>query len=129
MAGALTAGEAAVHQCTTTVPHASGVDATSVERVQDIPAGFVVQGTPGGGPAGDVPAGSTGRGLGAGGDCDGLCGGGGGDDEQSSDGAFPDGQLTQGVVSGSGCSAVPCTLAPGALRTITVAYQTRAHGQ
>ena len=45
-AGALTAGDATVHQYTTTVEHVSGVDATSVELVQDIPAGFVVQGTP-----------------------------------------------------------------------------------
>ena len=42
----LPAGTPTVHQYTTTVPHVSGVDATSVELVQDIPAGFVVQGTP-----------------------------------------------------------------------------------
>ena len=35
-----------VHQYMTTVTHASGVDATSVELVQGIPAGFVVQGMP-----------------------------------------------------------------------------------
>jgi uncharacterized repeat protein (TIGR01451 family) len=214
-AGALTAGDAAVHQYTTTVEHVSGVDATSVELVQDIPAGFVVQGTPTATVGGVPLAGSSCTVVGQQVTCqlgrrdagsapvvivtdfvvaadtaataaavttatvsaaepettlanneatasspvtvdsdvgiavtDGVTTVVAGEGPVGRaytvtvtnngpstatgvvwDGAFPGGQLTQGVVSGSGCSAVPCTLgtlAPGESRTITVAYQTRA---